>query len=161
MRECLPQCSFQVEVEQLKARCEKLEKERNAFKFNSDQLEAKVRLDGELFIDILLSTSLIFIMFQVSEMSVDLADEQTTANQASEILETEQAERRRLEKEVKELTVRLKNDSLYDDEFLSFFVIFSARALVAAEDIRPDCARLVRNATAERAARDGSGRRRG
>ena len=101
-----------MEVEQLKARCEKLEKERNAFKFNSDQLEAKVRLDGELFIDILLSTSLIFIMFQVSEMSVDLADEQTTANQASEILETEQAERRRLEKEVKELTVRLKNDSL-------------------------------------------------
>ena len=38
-------------------------------------------------------------------MSVDLADEQTTSNQASEILETEQAERRRLEKEVKELTV--------------------------------------------------------
>ena len=112
IRECLHQCWLQMEVEQLKARCEKLEKERNAFKFNSDQLEAKVRLDGELFIDIWLSTSLIFIMFQVSEMSVDLADEQTTANQASEILETEQAERRRLEKEVKELTVRLKNDSL-------------------------------------------------
>ena len=40
--ECYHHSSFQLEVEQLKARCEKLEKERNAFKFNSDQLEAKV-----------------------------------------------------------------------------------------------------------------------
>ena len=42
---------------------------------------------------------------QLSEISADLAEEHTTSHHASEILEAEQAERRRLEKECKDLTV--------------------------------------------------------
>ena len=41
----------------------------------------------------------------MAEMSADLAEENTTANHASEMLERETAERLRLEKELKDLKV--------------------------------------------------------
>jgi len=42
----------------------------------------------------------------VVELTADLAEENTTATQASEMLETESAERMRLEKELKDVQVR-------------------------------------------------------
>ena len=44
-------------------------------------------------------------LLQVVELTADLAEENTTATQASEMLETESAERMRLEKELKDVQV--------------------------------------------------------
>lgn len=46
-----------------------------------------------------------YCMFQVVELTADLAEENTTATQASEMLESESAERMRLEKELKDVQV--------------------------------------------------------
>ncbi|XP_038062218.1 unconventional myosin-XVIIIa-like isoform X2 [Patiria miniata] len=70
------------ELTELRIRGEKLEKERNLLKHNHDKMEARL-----------------------AEMSADLAEEHTTANHASEMLERETAERLRLEKELKDLKV--------------------------------------------------------
>ena len=43
----------------------------------------------------------------MAEMSADLAEEHTTANNASEMLEGETSERLRLEKELKDMKVRV------------------------------------------------------
>lgn len=45
------------------------------------------------------------LCIQVVELQADLAEENTTATQASEMLETESAERMRLEKELKDVQV--------------------------------------------------------
>ena len=47
-----------------------------------------------------------FICTQLTEITADLADEHSTATSASEMLESEAAERMRLEKELKELKVK-------------------------------------------------------
>ena len=44
-------------------------------------------------------------MFQLVEVTADLAEENKTATQATEMLETESAERMRLEKELKDIQV--------------------------------------------------------
>ena len=73
---------MQQELEILKQKCEKLEKERNEYKQASDRMEGKL-----------------------AEISADLADEHSTSNQASELLEQETAEMLRLEKEYKDMQV--------------------------------------------------------
>ncbi|KAL3858074.1 hypothetical protein ACJMK2_012688 [Sinanodonta woodiana] len=70
----------EIELEQIKTRAEKLEKERNEYKQQCDKLENRL-----------------------AEIQADLAEENTTATQATEILEQEQAERMRLEKELKDI----------------------------------------------------------
>ncbi|KAL1448127.1 hypothetical protein MTO96_028277 [Rhipicephalus appendiculatus] len=71
------------EVEQLKAKVEKLEKERSELKQSHDLLEVKV-----------------------SDLWTDLGQEQAASAQAAEMLEAETAERLRLDKEVRELQAR-------------------------------------------------------
>ncbi|KAL5016328.1 hypothetical protein ScPMuIL_005917 [Solemya velum] len=68
------------ELEQLKAKLEKIEKERNEYKLQCDRLDNKL-----------------------SEITADYAEVHTASNQAGELLESEQAERMRLEKELKDI----------------------------------------------------------
>ncbi|CAL1265372.1 unnamed protein product [Larinioides sclopetarius] len=74
------------ELELLKGKLEKIEKERNELKLTNDKLEAKV-----------------------SELWSELSEEQSTATHASEMLEAETSERMRLEKEVHELQNRFSH----------------------------------------------------
>merc|ERR1719318_1908664 len=71
------------EVEQLKARLEKAERERNEFKEAVDKQESKI-----------------------SELSADLSEEHNAAILAAERLESEQSDRMKLEKEKLELVAR-------------------------------------------------------
>eukprot|EP00091_Calanus_sinicus_P015055 TRINITY_DN32935_c0_g1_i1.p1 TRINITY_DN32935_c0_g1~~TRINITY_DN32935_c0_g1_i1.p1 ORF type:complete len:132 (-),score=34.96 TRINITY_DN32935_c0_g1_i1:82-477(-) len=71
------------EVEQLKARLEKAEKERNEFKDAFDKQESRI-----------------------SELSADLSEEHNAAILAAERLESEQSDRMKLEKEKLELVAR-------------------------------------------------------
>ncbi|KAK6192213.1 hypothetical protein SNE40_003722 [Patella caerulea] len=74
------------EIEQMKMKIEKLEKERNEYKTQCDKYENRL-----------------------SELSADLVEENSTSNQATELLEAETAERMRLEKENKEIQAKLAN----------------------------------------------------
>ncbi|KAF4082350.1 hypothetical protein AMELA_G00150510 [Ameiurus melas] len=67
------------EIQQLKAKLEKVEKERNELRLNTDRLETKI-----------------------TELSTELSDERNTSESASQLLETETAERLRLEKDMKD-----------------------------------------------------------
>ncbi|XP_074642928.1 unconventional myosin-XVIIIa-like isoform X2 [Tubulanus polymorphus] len=83
-----------VELEQLRLKADKLERERNEYKLNSDRLESKL-----------------------NELTADLMDEHTTSSQAAEILEAESSERMRLEKELRDSQAKLtayqrKNEQL-------------------------------------------------
>ncbi|CAB1349146.1 unnamed protein product [Coregonus sp. 'balchen'] len=73
------------EIQQLKGRLEKVEKERNELRLNSDRLESRI-----------------------TELSSELADERNTGESASQLLESETSERLRLEKDMKDLQWRLK-----------------------------------------------------
>ena len=53
----------------------------------------------------LLLLLLTWIYFQLSEISIDLAEEHTTSNKATELLDSETVGRMQLERELKELTV--------------------------------------------------------
>ncbi|XP_041350261.1 unconventional myosin-XVIIIa-like isoform X3 [Gigantopelta aegis] len=75
--------NLEVELEQMKTKVEKLEKERNEYKQQCDKLENRL-----------------------SEITADLAEENTTSQNASELLEAESAERMRLEKENKDIQAR-------------------------------------------------------
>ncbi|CAG5131741.1 unnamed protein product, partial [Candidula unifasciata] len=68
------------EVELLKAKNEKLEKERAEYKTQCDKLENRL-----------------------AEVSAELAEENTTSSEAADLLETETAERMKLEKDLREL----------------------------------------------------------
>ncbi|XP_012936920.1 unconventional myosin-XVIIIa [Aplysia californica] len=70
----------EAEIELLKSRNEKLEKERSEYKTQCDRLENRL-----------------------AEVTADLAEENTTSNEAAELLEAETAERLRLEKELRDL----------------------------------------------------------
>ncbi|KAG9340573.1 hypothetical protein JZ751_021395 [Albula glossodonta] len=72
------------EIQQLKARLEKVEKERNELRLNTDRLESRI-----------------------TDLSSELADERNTGESASQLLESETSERLRLEKDMKDLQVRL------------------------------------------------------
>ncbi|XP_068601584.1 unconventional myosin-XVIIIa [Brachionichthys hirsutus] len=73
------------EIQQLKQKLEKVEKERNELRLNSDRLESRI-----------------------TEMSSELADERNTGESASQLLETETSERLRLEKDMKDLQVNFE-----------------------------------------------------
>ncbi|KAK2173425.1 hypothetical protein NP493_876g00017 [Ridgeia piscesae] len=71
----------EVELEQLKAKYEKADKERNDFRQVAEKLQAKL-----------------------SEISVDLAEEHTTSSKATELLESETVGRIQMERELKEMS---------------------------------------------------------
>lgn len=84
----------EAELEQLKVKFEKVERERNEYKQHCDKLDTRL-----------------------SELNADLAEEATTSSHASELLDQETAERMRLEKELKEIQTkynkaRQQNDKL-------------------------------------------------
>ncbi|XP_004524014.1 unconventional myosin-XVIIIa isoform X1 [Ceratitis capitata] len=74
------------ELSMLRAKLEKIENDRNELKTENQKLEAKL-----------------------SEMAVDLGEERSTANIATERLEAETAERLKLEKELNEQQNKVKN----------------------------------------------------
>uniref|UniRef100_A0A8B9JIB4 Myosin XVIIIAb n=1 Tax=Astyanax mexicanus TaxID=7994 RepID=A0A8B9JIB4_ASTMX len=71
------------EIQQLKLKLEKVEKERNELRLNSDRLESRI-----------------------TELSSELTDERNTGESASQLLESETSERLRLEKEMKDLQAK-------------------------------------------------------
>ncbi|XP_075931545.1 unconventional myosin-XVIIIa-like isoform X9 [Anarhichas minor] len=74
------------EIQQLKQKLEKVEKERNELRLSSDRLESRI-----------------------TELSSELADERNTGESASQMLETETSERLRLEKDMKDLQAKFDN----------------------------------------------------
>lgn len=68
------------EIQQLRSKLEKVEKERNELRLSSDRLETRI-----------------------SELTSELTDERNTGESASQLLDAETAERLRTEKEMKEL----------------------------------------------------------
>ncbi|XP_028938009.1 unconventional myosin-XVIIIa isoform X4 [Ornithorhynchus anatinus] len=71
------------EIQQLRSKLEKVEKERNELRLSSDRLESKI-----------------------SELTSELTDERNTGESASQLLDAETAERLRVEKEMKDLQIQ-------------------------------------------------------
>ncbi|KAM6984235.1 unconventional myosin-XVIIIa-like [Tautogolabrus adspersus] len=71
------------EIQQQKLKLERVEKERNELRLNTDRLESRI-----------------------ADLSVELADERSTSESASQLLETETSERLRLEKDMKDLQAK-------------------------------------------------------
>uniref|UniRef100_A0AAQ5XXJ2 Myosin XVIIIAa n=1 Tax=Amphiprion ocellaris TaxID=80972 RepID=A0AAQ5XXJ2_AMPOC len=71
------------EIQLQKVKLERVEKERNELRLNTDRLESKI-----------------------AELLAELADERSTSESASQLLETETSERLRLEKDMKDLQVK-------------------------------------------------------
>ncbi|KAK3084703.1 hypothetical protein FSP39_017720 [Pinctada imbricata] len=75
--------SREIELEQLKSKVERLERDRTEYKTQCDKLESRL-----------------------SEATADLAEEHETATHATEMLDAESAERMRLEKELKDIQAK-------------------------------------------------------
>ncbi|XP_015247579.1 PREDICTED: unconventional myosin-XVIIIa-like isoform X5 [Cyprinodon variegatus] len=71
------------EIQQHKLKLERVEKERNELRLNTDRLESRI-----------------------AELLAELADERSTSESASQLLETETSERLRLERDMKDLQVK-------------------------------------------------------
>ncbi|XP_077448363.1 unconventional myosin-XVIIIa-like [Stigmatopora argus] len=71
------------EIQMQKSKLEKVEKERNELRLNSDRLESRI-----------------------ADLLAELGDERSTSESASQLLENETAERLRLEKDVKEIQAK-------------------------------------------------------
>ncbi|XP_040906951.1 unconventional myosin-XVIIIa isoform X2 [Toxotes jaculatrix] len=71
------------EMQQLKSKLERVEKERNELRLNTDRLESRI-----------------------ADLLAELADERSTSESASQLLETETAERLHLEKDMKDLQAK-------------------------------------------------------
>ncbi|XP_061607205.1 unconventional myosin-XVIIIa-like isoform X5 [Phyllopteryx taeniolatus] len=71
------------EIQMQKSKLEKVEKERNGLRLNTDRLESRI-----------------------ADLLAELADERSTSESASQLLENETAERLRLEKDIKELQAK-------------------------------------------------------
>ncbi|XP_062329811.1 unconventional myosin-XVIIIa isoform X10 [Osmerus eperlanus] len=96
------------EIQSLKGRLEKVEKERNELRLGSDRLEGRI-----------------------TELSSELADERNTGESASQLLESETGERLRLEKEMKDL--QTKFDSMKKQMESMEMEVMEARLLRASE----------------------------
>uniref|UniRef100_A0A8C7U4G2 Myosin XVIIIAb n=1 Tax=Oncorhynchus mykiss TaxID=8022 RepID=A0A8C7U4G2_ONCMY len=96
------------EIQQLKGRLEKVDKERNKLRFNSDRLESRI-----------------------TELSSELADERNTGESASQLLESETSERLRLEKDMKDL--QTKFDSMKKSMESMEMEVMETRLLRASE----------------------------
>ncbi|NXA35279.1 MY18A protein, partial [Eudromia elegans] len=77
------------EIQQLKGKLEKVEKERNELRLHSDRLESRI-----------------------TELTSELTDERNTGESASQLLDAETAERLRAEKEMKDLQVMVPRRGL-------------------------------------------------
>ncbi|NXH09718.1 MY18A protein, partial [Bucco capensis] len=96
------------EIQQLKSKLEKVEKERNELRLNSDRLESRI-----------------------TELTSELTDERNTGESASQLLDTETAERLRAEKEMKDL--QAKYDALKKQMESMEMEVMEARLIRAAE----------------------------
>ncbi|KAL4647202.1 unconventional myosin-XVIIIa isoform X8 [Arapaima gigas] len=96
------------EIQQLKAKLEKVEKERNELRLNSDRLESRL-----------------------TELSSELADERNTGESASQLLESETSERLRLEKDMKDL--QAKFDAMKKQTEAMEMEVMEARLLRASD----------------------------
>ncbi|XP_073674519.1 unconventional myosin-XVIIIa isoform X2 [Garra rufa] len=96
------------EIQQLKLKLEKVEKERNELRLNSDRLESKI-----------------------TELSSELADERNTGESASQLLESETSDRLRLEKDMKDL--QAKFDAMKKQMESMEMEVMEARLIRASE----------------------------
>ncbi|XP_041795864.1 unconventional myosin-XVIIIa isoform X3 [Chelmon rostratus] len=96
------------EIQQLKQKLDKVERERNELRLNSDRLESRI-----------------------TELSSELADERNTGESASQLLETETSERLRLEKDMKDL--QTKFDSMKKQMESMEMEVMEARLIRASE----------------------------
>ncbi|XP_069338314.1 unconventional myosin-XVIIIa isoform X3 [Eulemur rufifrons] len=96
------------EIQQLRSKLEKVEKERNELRLNSDRLETRI-----------------------SELTSELTDERNTGESASQLLDAETAERLRAEKEMKELQTQY--DALKKKMEVMEMEVMEARLIRAAE----------------------------
>ncbi|XP_036196664.1 unconventional myosin-XVIIIa isoform X1 [Myotis myotis] len=96
------------EIQQLRTKLEKVEKERNELRLNSDRLETRI-----------------------SELTSELTDERNTGESASQLLDAETAERLRAEKEMKELQTQY--DALKKQMEVMEMEVMEARLIRAAE----------------------------
>uniref|UniRef100_A0A8D2DHQ4 Unconventional myosin-XVIIIa n=1 Tax=Sciurus vulgaris TaxID=55149 RepID=A0A8D2DHQ4_SCIVU len=96
------------EIQQLRSKLEKVEKERNELRLNSDRLETRI-----------------------SELTSELTDERNTGESASQLLDAETAERLRAEKEMKELQTQY--DALKKQMEVMEMEVMEARLIRAAE----------------------------
>ncbi|XP_031210359.1 unconventional myosin-XVIIIa isoform X6 [Mastomys coucha] len=96
------------EIQQLRSKLEKVEKERNELRLNSDRLETRI-----------------------SELTSELTDERNTGESASQLLDAETAERLRTEKEMKELQTQY--DAMKKQMEVMEMEVMEARLIRAAE----------------------------
>uniref|UniRef100_A0A8C2KU78 Myosin XVIIIAb n=1 Tax=Cyprinus carpio TaxID=7962 RepID=A0A8C2KU78_CYPCA len=96
------------EIQQFKLKLEKVEKERNELRLNTDRLESKI-----------------------TELSSELADERNTGESASQLLESETSERLRLEKDMKDL--QAKFDTMKKQMESMEMEVMEARLIRASE----------------------------
>ncbi|KAM9320551.1 unconventional myosin-XVIIIa isoform 1-T1 [Gastrophryne carolinensis] len=96
------------EIQQLKSKLEKVEKERNELRLNTDRLESKI-----------------------TELNSELTDERNTGESASQLLETETSDRLRVEKDMKDL--QAKYDALKKQMDSMEVEVMEARLIRAAE----------------------------
>ncbi|XP_072286625.1 unconventional myosin-XVIIIa isoform X5 [Pyxicephalus adspersus] len=96
------------EIQQLKSKFERVEKERNELRLNNDRLESRL-----------------------TELNSELTDERNTGESASQLLETETAERLRVEKDMKDL--QAKYDALKKQMESMEVEVMEARLIRAAE----------------------------
>ncbi|XP_060704315.1 unconventional myosin-XVIIIa isoform X5 [Hemiscyllium ocellatum] len=96
------------EIQQLRSKIERVEKERNELRLTSDRLESRL-----------------------GDLTSELTDERNTGESATQLLETETAERLRLEKEMKELQV--KYDGMKKQMESMEMEVMEARLIKAAD----------------------------
>ncbi|XP_075450748.1 unconventional myosin-XVIIIa isoform X5 [Ascaphus truei] len=96
------------EIQQLKSRVDKVEKERNEIRLNNDRLESRI-----------------------TELNSELTDERNTGESASQLLETETADRLRVEKDMKDL--QAKYDALKKQMECMEVEVMEARLIRATE----------------------------
>ncbi|XP_072325693.1 unconventional myosin-XVIIIa isoform X5 [Scyliorhinus torazame] len=96
------------EIQQLRSKIERVEKERNELRLTSDHLESRV-----------------------GDLTSELTDERNTGESASQLLETETADRLRLEKEMKEL--QAKHDGMKKQMESMEMEVMEARLIKAAD----------------------------
>ncbi|KAL4657307.1 unconventional myosin-XVIIIa-like isoform X1 [Arapaima gigas] len=96
------------EIQQLKAKLEKVEKERNELCVNSDRLESRI-----------------------AELSAELAEERSAGESAAQLLESETAERLRLDRDLRDL--QAKHDSMRKQIESMEVEVMEARLVRAAE----------------------------
>ncbi|XP_036975876.1 unconventional myosin-XVIIIa isoform X2 [Acanthopagrus latus] len=96
------------EIQQQKSKLERVEKERNELRLNTDRLESRI-----------------------ADLLAELADERSTSESASQMLETETSERLRLEKDLKDL--QAKSDAMKKQLESQEMEVMEARLLKTSE----------------------------